>query len=452
MGCTSSSSTLPSDVRDFDGELIKGKREGHGVCRWRNGDWYDGMWKNDRMEGRGVLHFDNDKCVYTGSFHANLKHGPGVLTTPSGKFEGQFQKGFLQGPGVATYKNTDQYIGDFERGKRDGRGVMEYHTGEKYTGAWADDERSGKGKLVYKDDYFGRDTFQGDWLNDKRNGQGVLSFVHGGYYRGEWRDDQYHGKGELVFANGDVFTGTFVKGRIKKGRMRHKSGEVYDGEFRLDQRHGHGTLVSHQEGRYVGSFVNGKRHGQGTVELPNGLVVTAVWRADVRQPGPGTVKYPNGCLYEGNLLANNQRHGFGSLLMANGNRYVGQWRDDQMEGDGKFIYAVDADGNELDEPEVFHGVWRNGRVNHGTNLRLAALKLAARRTEEALASAKRDLALLRQDSMRLTDQCAVCHDAPVNSILLDCRHCNCCYECAQKQAKCPKCAAPIVRAVRTFNQ
>ena len=39
---------------NYIGHLIDGKREGRGIIRWDNGDIYNGDWKNDKKEGKGL--------------------------------------------------------------------------------------------------------------------------------------------------------------------------------------------------------------------------------------------------------------------------------------------------------------------------------------------------------------------------------------------------------------
>jgi len=50
--------TLP-DGSQYEGILRFGRREGHGKCLFRNGDKYEGEWKNDQMDGKGDFCLDN---------------------------------------------------------------------------------------------------------------------------------------------------------------------------------------------------------------------------------------------------------------------------------------------------------------------------------------------------------------------------------------------------------
>lgn len=43
------------------------------------GGMYEGMWKNDRMHGKGRLYGPNDKLIYDGEFVDEKFHGIGVV-------------------------------------------------------------------------------------------------------------------------------------------------------------------------------------------------------------------------------------------------------------------------------------------------------------------------------------------------------------------------------------
>ncbi len=64
----------------------------------------------------------------------------------------------------------------------------------------------------------------------------------------------------------------------------------------------------------------------------------------------GTWTFGNGDKYVGEYQ-NNQFNGQGTIILANGGKYVGEWKDDRSNGQGTFTYA---DGR------VEEGIWENG--------------------------------------------------------------------------------------------
>ena len=43
----------------------------------------------------------------------------------------------------------------------------------------------------------------GQYLNDKRHGKGILKKANGDRFEGMWKDDVEDGLGEIIYANGD---------------------------------------------------------------------------------------------------------------------------------------------------------------------------------------------------------------------------------------------------------
>ena len=44
----------------YEGEWKNDDREGKGILYYKNGDRYDGEWKNDKREGKGILYYNKD--------------------------------------------------------------------------------------------------------------------------------------------------------------------------------------------------------------------------------------------------------------------------------------------------------------------------------------------------------------------------------------------------------
>ena len=67
--------------------------QGFGKFNWKNGDFYEGMWKNSKMHGEGKFTWKNgDK--YIGAYNQGIKHGYGIFIWNDGRInKGQWING-----------------------------------------------------------------------------------------------------------------------------------------------------------------------------------------------------------------------------------------------------------------------------------------------------------------------------------------------------------------------
>jgi hypothetical protein len=90
-----------------------------------NTTFYEGETKNMKMEGKGILYFNNGN-----------------------KYDGEFKNGLREGKGILYYKNGDIYNGEFKNNKRNGKGILFFKDGLIYNGEWKNDLCEGKGELI----------------------------------------------------------------------------------------------------------------------------------------------------------------------------------------------------------------------------------------------------------------------------------------------------------------
>jgi hypothetical protein len=124
---------------DFEGEFVNGKRQGPGISRAKNGDVYEGSYKNDVRHGKAVCtlasgtrivctyadgvivgegeKYFSDGGVYKGGLSpGGLVHGKGVWELPDGsRYEGEHDMGYRHGKGVMTLPDGTKQIGWFEK-------------------------------------------------------------------------------------------------------------------------------------------------------------------------------------------------------------------------------------------------------------------------------------------------------------------------------------------------
>ena len=99
----------------YEGEILNGKRHGHGTYTWAYGDTYEGDWKDGKRCGRGkLIQYGKSptgetymKYSYDGEWLDSKEHGHGICV------EGDF----------GMYKNDKVYEGEWVNGKRQGRFV-----------------------------------------------------------------------------------------------------------------------------------------------------------------------------------------------------------------------------------------------------------------------------------------------------------------------------------------
>ena len=122
------------------GKYDRHDTEGVGIMKYKNGDVYEGNWKDDKRDGTGTITYKNGD-----------------------KYEGEWKNDGKVGTGIMKYNNGDIYEGKWENGQINGVGTMIYNNGYKYKGNWENGMKKGKGKIffnknVYDVDYFGGET------------------------------------------------------------------------------------------------------------------------------------------------------------------------------------------------------------------------------------------------------------------------------------------------------
>ena len=118
----------------YEGEILNGKRHGHGTYTWADGDTYEGDWKDGKRCGRGkVIQYGKSpsgetymKYSYDGEWLDSKEHGHGIcvegdfgMAKMDKVFEGEWVNGKRQGRFIwyLTNSNGGRYINFYEDGK-----------------------------------------------------------------------------------------------------------------------------------------------------------------------------------------------------------------------------------------------------------------------------------------------------------------------------------------------
>ncbi|KAL9188940.1 hypothetical protein ACHAXT_011430 [Thalassiosira profunda] len=152
---------MATDTRESS-RMAKGTAQG--VCRFHDGDVYDGEWKDDMYDGTGTF----------------------------------------------TWADGDVYDGEWLYGAKHGIGKLKWITlgGAEYDGEWMEDQPNGRGKSKNATGNF----YEGEVKEGEKHGWGKLTSVSGDVFEGEWVEGLQHGNGTLRCINGDVYEGEWVKG------------------------------------------------------------------------------------------------------------------------------------------------------------------------------------------------------------------------------------------------
>jgi hypothetical protein len=107
---------------------------------------YSGPCVNGLAEGKGVA---RGTASYEGDFKAGRKHGHGVKTWPNGdRYEGDFVEDRKEGYGTYTWGRGpwqgESYQGAYRGDKRNGLGVYRWPSGDVYSGPWENDAFTGE--------------------------------------------------------------------------------------------------------------------------------------------------------------------------------------------------------------------------------------------------------------------------------------------------------------------
>ena len=118
----------------YEGEILNGKRHGHGTYTWADGDTYEGDWKDGKRCGRGkLIQYGKSpsgetymKYSYDGEWLDSKEHGHGIcvegdfgMEKMDKVFEGEWVNGKRQGRFIwyLTNSNGGRYINFYEDGK-----------------------------------------------------------------------------------------------------------------------------------------------------------------------------------------------------------------------------------------------------------------------------------------------------------------------------------------------
>ncbi len=166
----------------------------------------------------------------------------------------------------------------------------------------------GKGFITFPDG----ETFEGVW-GEAGLLEGVFTFTNGTRYEGPVDNDFLaHGVGTLDIANGDLYKGEMVHGKMEGM-----------GELHLRDKDKNVICV------YTGPVHDNKMHGEGEIIYPSGASIQGIWHEDKLQSA--SIYYDDDRVYAGAVNGYNP-HGKGTMTYPDGRIEEGLWDNGNFVG------------------------------------------------------------------------------------------------------------------------
>jgi hypothetical protein len=216
-------------------------------------------------------------------------------------------------------------------------------------------------------------TWTGKCADGYANGGGTLTWFKSGkqnqQYTGHMKRGIPNGNGKYSFAGGAIHEGIYVHGKMEgAGQIveRGKNDSVYyfyTGEFKNDSPDGYGKEIyfypnGDTSSVYTGHFSNAERQGIGLLKDFNKYTTTLIKGYFNKNALQGEVeiwdyKIPRLLIYYNGTFQNDGRNGRG-VEVAGANKYVGDWKDNEKNGNGKLFY---------DSVLIYEGDWTDDQFN-----------------------------------------------------------------------------------------
>ena len=139
-----------ADGNTFDGEWSDDKISGKGVIRRKGLHVYVGEFKDGKYDGQGVKVFENGD-IFQGIHRAQWPLTGTYVYANGDKYEGGFKANMMDGKGVMVFSNGAKYEGDFVKGALTGKGTMTFLDGSKCEGDFVNSDIQGDGTFMSAD-------------------------------------------------------------------------------------------------------------------------------------------------------------------------------------------------------------------------------------------------------------------------------------------------------------
>ena len=191
-------------------------KDGHQKIVLPDSAVYDGMIRNGRLEGKGMLVWRNG-AKYIGEFKNGLQHGQGEFFAVNGdKYVGTYHNGLEEGQGTFMFTHGDKYQGNVKNGDLEGHGKYYFSNGDVYTGNFTKGNAEGQGEYIYAN----ATKYKGQIKEWRLHGKGIFEYGNGDKYDGEFKNGLFHGKA-ILYLNNAEGSKNKIEGMWEEGQYQY---------------------------------------------------------------------------------------------------------------------------------------------------------------------------------------------------------------------------------------
>ena len=255
-----------SNQTQYIGDIIDGKKQGKGKLIFIDGSYYEGNFKDDLFNGKGI--FVKNDSIYKGDFLNGKKHGKGkieIIKKLNNSNNNTFNK---TNSNININFNINNNNPIFNNNNLNNNNINNNdNIIEKkiYEGDWNNDEITGEGIEKIQNEN-GITIYNGNFIKGKKNGKGKLTLPNGFEYYGDFNDDLLEGNGIFKWNEDKYYNGQWKKNCIEGYGILNENSKKYFGYFKNDKKNGIGGYYYKDNNAIViGNWFNDK--------LDNGIVI-----------------------------------------------------------------------------------------------------------------------------------------------------------------------------------
>ncbi|KAL4459975.1 hypothetical protein ABPG74_003501 [Tetrahymena malaccensis] len=248
------------------------KKDLFGVFLWDSGDFYVGEWKDNKINGQGIIYFSTGGYL-EGQFTNSIVHNKSLLVFPNNdKYFANWKSGNLDGKVTMLFKGTKKQItaiyenGQFRKVESIKENIREVKSVKEFQ------QKYDISKLIQKYSVILSNGISSTKLQDNQEQItfSKINFQDGGFFIGITQNNIPNGLGLFQYSDQKFDCGFYKNGFLNgNGRKNFPNGDFYEGTFNQGKFEGEGLIYQKlQNAYYFGIFkdnilVNEQQKGEG---------------------------------------------------------------------------------------------------------------------------------------------------------------------------------------------